>query len=112
MDRRKVYISRSATEKEFSEIACDCHMHEGELRYKSSADRYHSLAGEITNDAENGFTFSKASGYASGEWEFKELTLPDFRRKYYKLVVGGEAIALTIKTTADLHEWFRKEFKI
>lgn len=112
MDRRKVYISRSATEKEFSEIACDCHIHEGELRYKSSADRYHSLAGAIIKDGDDSFTFSKASGYAAGDWTFKELTLQDFRRKYYKLVCEGDTIAAIIKTTADLHEWFRKEFKI
>lgn len=116
MDRRKVYIYKKTSEKDFMDIACDCHMHqpaEGdqrELWFLTPPDRGHMIKGEVLRETEDGFTF-RSDGYAPGEWTFKELTILDFKRRYFKIIVGGEEIAHTIKTTEDLHEWYRKEFK-
>lgn len=116
MDRRKVYICMQTNDKEFTDIACDCHVHKrsedsrSSLRFLIPPDRGHTVPGEVLQEIENGFTF-RSDGYNPGEWTFKELTMKDFKRKYFKLVVGGEEIALTIKTTEDLREWYRKEFK-
>ncbi len=116
MDRRKVYIYKKTSEKGFMDIACDCHMHqraEGdrrELWFLTPPDREHMIKGEVLREMEDGFTF-RSDGYDPGEWTFKELTILDFKRKYFKIIVGGEEIAHTIKTTEDLHEWYRKEFK-
>jgi hypothetical protein len=40
------------------------------------------------------------------------LTIEEFRREHYKMVGGGETLAAKIKTTDDLHEWYRKEFGV
>jgi hypothetical protein len=110
MDRRKVYVCKQTNDKEFIDVVCDCHMHNGSLRFLIPPDRGHAIPGEVLRETEDGFTF-RSTGYNPGEWTFKELTIRDFKRKYFKLVVGGEEMALTIKTTEDLHEWYRKEFK-
>jgi hypothetical protein len=49
---------------------------------------------------------------SAAEWQFKVLTIEEFKRKYYKLVEGGQTLAAKIKTTDDLHQWYRREFKI
>lgn len=116
MERRKVYIYKMTSEKDFMDIACDCHMYtrskdgKKQLRFLTPPDRGHSIEGEMLRETEKGFTF-QSDGYNPGEWMFKELTIQEFKRKYFKTVVGGEEIAHTIKTTEDLHEWYRKEFK-
>lgn len=117
MDRRKVYIYKKTSEKDFVSIACDCHMHQRagedrqELWFLTPPDRGHMVKGEIIRETENGFAF-RSDGYDPGEWTFKELTIQDLRRKYYRIIANGEVIAHTIKTTEDLHEWYRKEFKV
>lgn len=110
MDRRKVYICKQTNEKEFTDIACDCHIHKGSLRFLIPPDRGHTIPGEALRETNDGFTF-RSNGYNPGEWTFKELTIKDFKRKHFKSVIGGEELAHTIKTTEDLHEWYRKEFK-
>ena len=110
MDRRKVYIYKKTSEKDFMDIACDCHIHKGNLRFLIPPDRGHMIKGEVTGMTEDGFTF-RSDGYAPGEWTFKELTIQDFKRKYFKMIVAGVEMAHTIKSTEDLHEWYRKEFK-
>ena len=40
------------------------------------------------------------------------LTIQEFKRKYYKLAINGETIAAKIRTTEDLHYWYRREFNI
>ena len=40
------------------------------------------------------------------------LTVEEFRRDRYKLIEGGQALATKIRTTDDLHQWYRSEFKI
>jgi hypothetical protein len=116
MDNRKVYVYKTTGEKDFSGIACDCHMHQRsgedwkELWFLEPPDHGHMIQGKVKDETENGFTF-RSEGYAPGDWTFKVLTIQDFRRKYSKLVVEGDVIANTIKTTEDLHEWYRKEFK-
>jgi len=40
------------------------------------------------------------------------LGIGEFKRKYFKLVEGGQALAAKLQTTEDLHQWYRREFKI
>lgn len=114
MDRRKVYVYKWTGEKDFGSLALDCHMHQrkGEVEKElwfEDPGRPHMIAGEVVKETESGFIF-RSDGFRPGEWEFKELTIEDFRRKYYKLVGEGETIAAKIQTTEDLHEWYRKTF--
>lgn len=110
INRRAVYVFRLPDEKEFTGVALDVHMHNGNLRFFDT-NRGHKIEGKVTAETEDGFTFT-STGAMPGEWRFKVLTIEEFKRKHYKLVEGGEALATKIKTTDDLHEWYRREFKI
>ncbi len=109
MNRRKTYTVTWPRDKKPTGLAMNCHMHDGELRYFDTL-RGHSFPGKITEDGEDRFVFESAAGFMPGPWTFKALTIEDFRRETYKIVENGQIIAQTIKTTDDLHEWYRKTF--
>lgn len=115
MDRRKVYIYKMTSDNDFGDLACDCHMNQRdgedwkELWFLTPPDRGHMIEGEVLRETEDGFVF-QSDGYDPGEWTFKVLTIQDFKREYFINVVDGKVLAQTIKTTEDLHEWYRKEF--
>ena len=109
MNRRSVYIYTLPGEKECAGLALDVHIHGENLRFDDS-NRGHEIPGKVTAEDENGFAFMSA-GYKPGDWRFDLLTIEKFRRKVFKIVEGGGVIAANIKTTEDLHEWYRKEFK-
>ena len=73
--------------------------------------RGHEIPGEVMAEEENGFTFI-STGYRPGEWRFDVLTVEEFRRDHYRMVEGGQALAAVIKSTDDLHQWYRREFGI
>ncbi len=110
IDQRAVYVFKTAGSKDFTGIALDVHIHKDNLRFFDT-NRGHEIPGKVTKETEKGFTFT-SSGYAPGEWQFKILTIGEFKRKYYKIVEGGQAMAAKLKTTDDLHQWYRREFKI
>ena len=110
INQRAVYVFRLAGEKDFTGMALDVHIHNGSLRFFDT-NRGHEIPGKVTNEDEKGFIFT-STGTMPGEWRFKVLTIEEFKRKRYKMVEGGEAIAAKIKTTDDLHQWYRREFKI
>jgi hypothetical protein len=66
------------------------------------------IEGEVVREKEGGFIF-RSDGYDPGEWAFKVLTIQDFKREYFRNIVDGKVLAQTIKTTKDLHEWYRKD---
>jgi len=107
IDKRVVYIFKLPEEEDFTGIALDVHTHNGNLRFFDT-NRGHEIPGKVTNEDEKGFIFTSTAG----EWHFKVLTIEEFKRKYYKLVIDGEIMAAKIKTTEDLHQWYRMEFKI
>lgn len=72
-------------------------------------DRGHMKPGDMVEIRDNGFTFVDHNG---GTWEFREVTIQEFRHRLAKHVGNGEEIAKTIKTTEDLWEWYRKTFPI
>lgn len=115
MDRRKVYYFCWPEEKEYTGLACDCHLHEDDhpgetqLWFLSPPDRGHMIDGELVRHTEDGFIF-RASLCYPGEWIFRELTIEEFRRKIYRHVEEGSILAQVIHTTDDLHEWYRKAF--
>lgn len=110
INQRAVYVFKPAGAKDFTGIALDAHIHKGNLRFFDT-NRGHEIPGEITEETEKGFTFT-STGYAPGEWQFKVLTIGEFKRKYHKQVEDGQIIAAKIKTTEDLHQWYRREFKV
>lgn len=114
MDRRKVYVYKTTSGKDFSGLALDCHMYQRvdenrEELWFDETGHPHMIAGEVVRETKDGFIF-RSDGYDPGEWTFKALTIEDFRRKYHRYVCDGETIAYTIKTTEDLYAWYRKAF--
>ena len=108
INRRAVYVYKKTGEKDYIGMAMNVHLHNGRIRFVDT-DRGHEIQGRVTQEDENTFTFL-SEGHAPGEWHFKILTLQDFKRKYSKRVCSGDAIAAAVRTTEDLHEWYRKEF--
>ena len=110
INQRAVYVFKPAGAKDFTGIALDVHIHKENLRFFDT-NRGHELPGKVTMETENGFTFT-STGTTAGEWQFKVLTIEEFKRKHYKLAEDGQTIAAKLKTTDDLHQWYRREFKI
>ena len=108
MNRRTTYTMKWPGDKKPVGLAMNCHMMDGMLRYFSTT-RGHMIRGEVIEDGEDAFKF-RSDGFAPGVWEFKALTIEDFRREIWKIVENGGYIRDTIKTTEDLQEWYRKTF--
>lgn len=108
MNRRTTYTFTFPGQKKPSGLALNCHMHNGALRFYDTI-RGHEIEGKIIQDGDNNFTFESA-GYKAGRWEFKALTIEDFRRQTAKIVENSAYITQAIRTTDDLQEWYRKQF--
>lgn len=114
IDRKKAYYYRQTGEPKYSGLALDVHLHQRqgedwkELWFDDTV-RGHMIPGEVVRETPDGFVF-RSDGYKPGEWVFQELTIETFRRWIYKRVGAGEIIAAKIRTTADLHEWYRKNY--
>ncbi|MFZ5945057.1 MAG: hypothetical protein ACOYVD_13215 [Bacillota bacterium] len=109
IDRRAVYAVKFPDDEDFQNLVMNVHIHKGNLRFLSPPDRGHEITGKLGTETEYGFTWISDHTFA-GEWQFKICTIEDFRDKYYKFVFNGAAIAEVIQTTADLYEWYRKNF--
>ena len=114
IDRRKVYYYRVAGEPKYTGLAMDCQMHQREQEdwkelWFFDTIRPHMFEGEIIRETEDGFVF-RSDETIPGEWVFKELTIEDYRRWVHKYIGAGEIVAEKIRTTADLHEWYRKKY--
>jgi len=110
MDKRAVYIFKTAGGNDFTGIVAG-RTHSQREPAVFDTNRGHELPGKVTEETEKGFTFT-STGAAPGEWQFKVLTIEEFKRKYYKLAEGGQTMAAKLNTTDDLHQWYRREFKI
>ncbi|MBP7331879.1 MAG: hypothetical protein KBA08_06180 [Firmicutes bacterium] len=110
MDRRAVYFYTLPGETTCAGLALDAHIHGETLRF-SDTIRGREIPGKIKKETANSFVFT-ATGNDPGDWEFMLLTIEAFKHKYYKLVEGGQVMAAKLKTTDDLHQWYRREFKV
>lgn len=108
MNRRLVYTIKRPGDKKPTGLALNCHLWHGAFRY-FDMEHGHEIPGEVAEDGEDAFTFT-SEGYAPGAWQFEKLTIERFRRETYKIVEGGNYIAQVIRSTADLHEWYRKRY--
>lgn len=108
MNRRTTYTYKWPSSKKPGGLALNCHMKDGELRFFDTI-RGHMIEGEVIEDGEDAFKF-RSDGFEPGIWEFKRLTIEDFRREVWKIVENGGYITQAIKTTDDLQEWYRKTF--
>jgi hypothetical protein len=69
------------------------------------------LYGNVIKDGTEAFTFSaKGNGIRDGIYEFKLLTIRDFRNKYKGEVERGDWIAEACHTSDDLWEWYRRNW--
>lgn len=110
MDQRAVYQYAPPWEKGYTGLALDIHLQGGKLRFFDTL-RGHILPGQVEQEEADAFTF-EAVGALAGRWSFRILTIQEFKRRVFLQVEGGEALAAVLKSTEDLHEWYRKEFKI
>ena len=108
MNTRKVYTFKFPGDRAVSGLAMNCHVKGDHLRFYDTI-RGHMIPGEVTEDGPDGFTFREANADPA-EWTFKVLTIEDFRRDVCRIVENGDVLARVIKTTADLHEWYRKTY--
>lgn len=108
MNRRLVYTVKRPGDKKPTGLALNCHLWRGAFRY-FDMEHGHEIPGKVTEDGEDAFTFA-SEDCAPGAWQFEKLTIERFRRETYKIVEGGNYIAQTIRSTADLHEWYRKRY--
>ena len=108
MNRRLVYTIKRPGDKKPTGLALNCHLWHGAFRY-FDMEHGHEIPGKVTEDGEDAFTFT-SEGCAPGAWQLEKLTIERFRRETYKIVEGGNYIAQTIRSTADLHEWYRKRY--
>jgi hypothetical protein len=110
MDRQAVYFYTLPGDTACAGPALDAHLHDGALRFFDTI-RGHEIPGTVTEEDENGFVFT-STGYMPGKWRFDLLTVEEFRRDHYRMIEGGKDLAARIGTTDDLHQWYRKEFKV
>lgn len=108
MNRRTTYTFVFPGQKKPGGLALNCHMHNGALRFFDTI-RGHEIEGKVIQDGDDAFTFESA-GYKAGRWEFRALTIEDFRRQTVKIVENSAYITQAIRTTDDLQEWYRKQF--
>ena len=71
--------------------------------------RGHMIPGKVIGVEDHSIRFQDKNEQI---WELREVTIQEFRHRLAKTVANGEAIAQTIKTTAELWEWYRKKFPI
>ena len=72
-------------------------------------NRGHMIYGKAAEIEDHSFTFQDRDG---GTWELREVTIQEYRHRLAPTIEGGEAIAKTIKTTADLWAYYRKLFPL
>ena len=115
MNHKSVYISKHTSQKDFTGIAVSCQYwdkpHFKGLCYLVPPDRGHMIEGEIVEETPDGFKY-RSDGYDPGIWEFKALTLDDFRNEHGKVVIGGDEIGQEVNTTEELYEWFNSRFGV
>lgn len=109
MNKDIVYTLTFPRDDRPTTLALDCHMYKGWLRFFDTC-RGHQVEGHLVDDNDKGFTFW-SEGYEPGPWKFKVLTLEDFRREIYKIVVNGKKLAETFQTTEDIYKWYREEYE-
>lgn len=113
MDNKAVYVFKAPAEYGIEGLALDVHLHTDEdglvsLRFDDTV-RGHEQYGTVKEETSDGFTFECTEGL-EGTWEFKCLSLAMFRQKYFKYATNGDIIAKTMHSTADLWEWYRRNF--
>ena len=116
MDNTKVYAMRLAGDDEFASVAMRCELRDDPGGFKglcflTPPDRGHMIEGALVEETGEEFKF-KSTGYAPGVWEFQALTIDNFRKRFYKLVIDGEEIGQSVNTTEELYEWFNREFPL
>ncbi|GHU43918.1 hypothetical protein FACS1894111_10330 [Clostridia bacterium] len=113
MNSTAVYAIKFIGDKDFTSLACHCQLWDNPdfkgLCYFTPEERTHMIKGEVTKESGVGFKF-RSDGYAPGEWEFKALTLDNFRKEYHKLMIEGEKIAQIVRSTEELYNWFNTNY--
>lgn len=72
-------------------------------------DRGHMIPGKVAKIEDHAIHFEDRNGEL---WVLKEVTIQEYRHSLAKHVVNGDIIAKTLTTTANLWEWYRKQYPI
>jgi len=108
IDKRAVYMYKVTGEQDFGGLALNVHYENGFLIFNDT-DRGHGFEGTLGHSTDKGgFTFLSVN-CSPGEWVFEIFTIEDLNLRGPRLVEGYENL-LFIKTTQDLHRWYRTEF--
>ena len=67
------------------------------------------IRGAVEKIEDNAITWKDKNGET---WKLREVTMQEYRHRLAKSVCNGEEIAKTIKSTADLWEFYRKTFPL
>jgi len=100
---RRVYALKFASSRDYSELAMACQMRNGHLCFISN--RGHMIKGEVVQDGDRYFRF-RSDGFDSGIWEFRMMTVEDYKRGWCTDIPLPESI----ETPDELEEWFFKTF--
>ena len=108
MNKRLTYTMKWPSQKKPGGLAICCHMRDGLLAFHDTI-RGHGIEGKVIKDGEDAFSFL-STGFEPGIWEFKALTIEDFRRETFKIVVNGAHLAQTFQSTDELQKWYWEHF--
>ena len=115
MNKTKVYAIRFTGDTDYTGVAVSCQIWDEPdfkgLCFITPPDRPHMISGAVTKETPHGFMY-KSTGFMPGEWEFQFLTIENFRKRFYKLVIGGDEIAKSLNTTEELEDWFNSRFGV
>ena len=73
-------------------------------------ERGHMINGAMEKTEEHSFTFRDS--WRDEAWEFREVTIQEYRHRLAEHVASGKAIAAALKTTENLWEWYRQNYPI
>ena len=72
-------------------------------------ERGHMIEGKLEQCVADGFSFIDKR---ERKWEFKEVSIDEFRENLCDKIVNGKEIADLCRSTEELWQYYRKEFPI
>ncbi len=112
VDKDKIYAVKFPGDKQANSLAMNVDPNYKNFKgicFLTPFDRGHMIEGKLGRKTKTGFTFI-SSGFASGEWEFIELTYENFCNDYRRLVEGSDEILAKVKNTQELQDWYHGRF--
>lgn len=112
VDKNKIYAVKHTTDKAATELALyvDPNFRDFEgICYLTPGVRGHMIDGKLGEKTDTGFTFIPKH-FNAGVWEFIEVTYENFKAEFYKLVEAGDELLSQVSNTAELEEFYHRNF--